>query len=102
MKEQILRKLFLGFIQVHILHHAQNNPFFGSWMIDELRQHGYSISPGTLYPILHNLESQGLLIKEEVNVEGKVRKYYRLTKEGSEVLRQARIKALELVKELEE
>jgi len=71
-------------------------------MIDELRQHGYSISPGTLYPILHNLESQGLLVKEEVNVEGKIRKYYRLTKEGSEVLRQARIKALELVKELEE
>ncbi|MFQ6847965.1 MAG: PadR family transcriptional regulator, partial [Clostridium perfringens] len=56
MQEKVLRKLFLGFIHIHILHHAKVEPFFGSKMIEELREHGYSMSPGTLYPILHNME----------------------------------------------
>ena len=101
MKAQIYRKLFLGFIQIHILHHAGKRPFFGLWMIEELREHGYNISAGTLYPILHNLESMGLLFKEDRIVDGKVRKYYSLTDEGSEVLRDGRLKARELFYEIE-
>jgi hypothetical protein len=30
-------------------------------MIEELGRHGYRISPGTLYPLLHNLEKKGYL-----------------------------------------
>jgi len=30
MQNQIVRRLFLGFIQIHILHHAKKEPFFGS------------------------------------------------------------------------
>ena len=56
MQDAILRKLFLGFIQIHILHHAAKAPFYGAWMMEELAHHGYDISAGTLYPILHNLE----------------------------------------------
>ncbi|RDC48195.1 PadR family transcriptional regulator, partial [Acinetobacter sp. RIT592] len=56
MQEQILRKIFLGFIHIHILHHAKKEPFYGSWMIEELKSHGYDISPGTLYPILKAME----------------------------------------------
>jgi PadR family transcriptional regulator, regulatory protein PadR len=65
MEEKVLRKLFLGFIQIHILHHAKEHPIYGMWMLEELKIHGYNISPGTLYPILHNMESDGLLRKEE-------------------------------------
>lgn len=100
MQEQILRKLFLGFIQIHILHHAMKEPFFGSWMIEELQEHGYSLSPGTLYPILHSMETNDLLIKEDKIVEGKVRKYYRITDKGKLVLKEARDKAYELFKEI--
>ena len=64
MQESVLRKLFLGFIQIHILHHAKNEPFFGSWMIEELKKHGYEVSSGTIYPILHNMEKLGLLYVE--------------------------------------
>mgnify|MGYP001343181641 CR=1 FL=1 len=71
MEERVLRKLFLGFIQIHILHHAKDHPIFGLWMLEELKEHGYDISAGTLYPILHNMENDGLLVKEEKNVEGK-------------------------------
>ena len=100
MQEQILRKFFLGFIQIHILHHAKKEPFYGAWMIEELSEHGYDMSPGTLYPLLHNMESKELLEKEEKIVEGKIRKYYKITELGNEVLEEARKKAYELFKEI--
>ncbi len=100
MQDKILRKFFLGFIQIHILHHAKKDPFYGSWMIEELSEHGYDMSPGTLYPLLHNMESTGLLEKDEKLVDGKIRKYYKITDQGVEVLDEARKKAYELFKEI--
>ncbi|KPL58905.1 PadR family transcriptional regulator [Rossellomorea vietnamensis] len=102
MEEKVLRKLFLGFIQIHILHHAKEEPIYGTWMLEELKEHGYSISSGTLYPILHSMETDGLLIKEDKNVEGKIRKYYSITDKGSAVLIEARNKAFELFKEIKD
>ncbi|MGG3912939.1 PadR family transcriptional regulator [Rossellomorea vietnamensis] len=102
MEDKVLRKLFLGFIQIHILHHAKEEPIYGTWMLEELREHGYSISSGTLYPILHSMETDGLLIKEDKNVDGKIRKYYSTTDKGSAVLVEARHKAFELFKEIKD
>ncbi|OGO77906.1 MAG: PadR family transcriptional regulator [Clostridiales bacterium GWB2_37_7] len=102
MQNQILRRLFLGFVQIHILHHAKKEPFFGSWMIEELQEHGYNMSPGTLYPLLHGLESAGLLEREDRLVEKKIRKYYKITKTGEMVLEEARSKAFELFKEIKD
>lgn len=100
MQDPILRKLFLGFIQIHILHHAQKEPFYGSWMIEELRHHGYEISAGTLYPILHNLEKAELVTVEEKLQGGKIRKYYSITASGVVVLNKAKVKIKELTSEL--
>lgn len=100
MQDKILRKFFLGFMQIHILHHAKKEPIYGSWMIEELSNHGYDISPGTLYPMLHGMESNGLLIKEEKLVDGKIRKYYSITPLGINILNEARQKAYELFKEI--
>ncbi|HBN85823.1 MAG TPA: PadR family transcriptional regulator [Clostridiales bacterium] len=100
MQEKIMRKLFLGFIQVHILHHAQEEPFYGSWMIDELKNHGYDMSPGTLYPILHNMEEEGILKVEKQNVGGKIRKYYSITSYGVEVFADMKHRIRELVNEV--
>ncbi|WRP08643.1 PadR family transcriptional regulator [Rossellomorea aquimaris] len=102
MEDKVLRKLFLGFIQIHILHHAKEEPIYGTWMLEELREHGYSISSGTLYPILHSMEIDGLLTKEEKNVDGKIRKYYTTTDKGIKVLSEARVKAYELFKEIKD
>lgn len=102
MEDKILRKLFLGFIQIHILHHAKEHAIFGLWMLEELKEHGYDISAGTLYPILHNMETDGLLVKEEKKVEGRIRKYYTTTDKGNIVLAEARRKAYELFKEIKE
>ncbi len=100
MPGKVLRKLFLGFISIHILHHASKEPIYGLWMIDELKHHGYTISPGTLYPILNVMEKDGLLVAYEENVEGKIRKYYRTTDQGQVVLEKAKEKAFELFKEM--
>lgn len=59
----MMRTIFLGFIRIHILHHANEGEIFGVAIMDELRRHGYSISAGTLYPILHSLEAEGYLTK---------------------------------------
>ena len=102
MEDKVLRKLFLGFIHIHILHHAREHPIFGLWMLEELKEHGYNISAGTLYPILHTMESDGLLVREDKNIEGKIRKYYSTTAKGNTVLVEARKKAYELFKEIKE
>lgn len=100
MQEPILRKLFLGFVQLHILHHAAKEPFFGAWMIGELKRHGYEISAGTLYPILHQLAAAGLLSAADRTEGGKKRKFYAITPAGAAVLAAAKIKAAELAGEL--
>lgn len=87
-------------MNIHILHHAKTEPFYGSWMIEELRSHGYNVSAGTIYPMLHSLEKSGLIIHEDKLVEGKVRKYYSITPEGEQVLEEARNRAYELFKEI--
>ena len=100
MENQILRKIFLAFIQIHILHHAVEEPIYGSWMMEELSHHGYTVSAGTLYPILHSMEENGLLTVTSRNVGGKIRKYYRATEAGETVLREAKAKIRELTGEL--
>ena len=59
------RELYSGLIRLHVLHHAAEEPIFGLGMVEELAHHGYRISPGTLYPLLHGLETKGYLRSTE-------------------------------------
>ena len=94
------RSFFLGFIKIHILYHASKEPVFGVWISEELARHGYSISPGTLYPTLHRLERDGYLKRITKVVNGRVRKYYQATDEGELMLEKAKHKIRELVTEV--
>lgn len=96
----MFREFFLGFIKIHILYHAALEPVYGLALIEELERHGYEISPGTLYPLLHSLEDEGYLVREERVVEGKVRKYYTATAEGRTALADVKPKIAELVEEV--
>ncbi|NOR16335.1 PadR family transcriptional regulator, partial [candidate division WOR-3 bacterium] len=58
------------------------------------------ISFGTLYPIFHKLENKGYLKSKQENVNGKIRKYYSITKKGERILKQSKNKAKELFDEL--
>lgn len=96
----MLRDFFLGFVKIHILHHAAEEPIYGLAMIEELKRHGYDLSPGTLYPILHGLERDGYVEREDRVVGGKVRKYYTITNDGRQALAEARQQIGELVDEV--
>ena len=94
------REFFLGFIKIHILYHAAREPIFGVEIAEELARHGYSVSPGTLYPTLHRLEKEGYLKSISRVVSGRVRRYYRATAMGKLVLEQSKKKIRELVIEV--
>lgn len=94
------RQLYSGLIRLHILHHSGEGDIFGLGMIEELAKHGYKLSPGTLYPILHGLETDGLLHSAGICVRGKIRRVYRITAEGQKALAAAKEKVRELFGEL--
>jgi PadR family transcriptional regulator PadR len=96
----MIRDFFLGFIKIHILYHAARGPVYGLDLIRELARHGYNLSPGTLYPVLHSLERSGYLNVDRQVVNGKVRKYYTATERGKAALSEAYAKARELMDEI--
>ncbi len=94
------RGLYSGLIRLHILHHAAEGSIFGLGMAEELGRHGYRISLGTLYPLLHGLEKKGYL-RSEVKRRGRaLRKVYRATPLGRRALAAAKSKVRELFGEL--
>ena len=96
------RELYSGLIRLHVLHHAVKEPIFGLGMAEELGRHGYRISPGTLYPLLHGLERKGYLVSREERNGKSLRKVYRATEKGKRALAAAQDKVRELFQELVE
>jgi DNA-binding PadR family transcriptional regulator len=94
------RDLYAGLIRLHILHHAAKEPIFGLAMIEELGRHGYKLSAGTLYPLLHGLEKRGYLRVEDHRSGRSMRRVYRATPAGKRALARAKDKVRELFGEL--
>jgi len=92
--------LYGGLIRLHILHHASKGPVFGLWFIEELGRHGYKLSPGTLYPLLHSLERKGYLRSISERSGKSLRRLYQATPLGRKALVAARQKVSELFGEL--
>jgi DNA-binding PadR family transcriptional regulator len=94
------QELYGGLIRLHILHHASKAPVFGLWFIEELGRHGYKLSPGTLYPLLHGLERKGYLKSTSERSGKSARRMYQATPAGRKALATARQKVSELFGEL--
>ena len=94
------RDLYSGLIRLHILHHAERQPIFGLAMIEELSRHGYRLSAGTVYPILHGLEDKGYLRSVRQKNGTRIRRVYQATPAGRRALAAARAKVRELFGEL--
>jgi DNA-binding PadR family transcriptional regulator len=92
--------LYAGLIRLHILHHAAREGIFGLEIMAELARHGYRLSPGTLYPMLHGLERDGYLRSTERHHGGRIRRVYRATALGRQTLRAAKAKVRELFEEI--
>lgn len=94
--------LLSGFVRLHILHHAVKEDVYGQWMIEELARHGYKLSAGTLYPMLHAMERRGYLTSTEQRRGRTKRRIYRATPLGQDALEAAEAKLRELFREVVE
>ena len=63
--------------------------------VQELTEGRIKLTYGALYPVLHKLESEGVLITESENLNNRIRIYYLLTPKGQSVV-------AEKIKELNE
>lgn len=85
--KHIAHEILLAFWKVHILRHAAKGTVHGQAILTELRRHGFDLSPGTLYPLLHRMERLGWLESTADAAGGKrARRDYHITTRGREVL----------------
>jgi DNA-binding PadR family transcriptional regulator len=94
------RELLAGLVRLHVLHHAAEGEVYGQSMIEELARHGYTLSPGTLYPMLHGLERRGYLTSAKRRLGRTFRRVYQATPLGHAALKMARGKVQELFGEI--
>jgi len=97
-EREILRPLW----KVHILHHAAEGSIIGNWMLEELREHGYRVSPGTLYPLLCRMVKLGWLVRVPTKgAGGKSAQPYRATAAGKQALKEVNARLKELTGEVQ-
>ena len=80
-------KLYKGSLTTIILKLlSETDKMYGYEMtqkVKQLTQGELKITEGALYPALHKLEADGLLEVEVKKVDNRLRKYYKLTENGS-------------------
>ena len=85
------KSLISGSMTMLILKLLSEKDMYGYEMIESLReksQNVFELKAGTLYPLLHGMEEKELLTSYEQEAGGKVRRYYRITREGKRCLKQ--------------
>jgi DNA-binding PadR family transcriptional regulator len=95
-----VREFLRGAVRLHILFHASKSPVHGAWLSEELAEHGYRISPGSLYPTLHAMEEEGLLASDREVVDRRARRVYAITPSGQAALEEAKGQLRELAREV--
>lgn len=75
---------------------------FGAEGLETLRSAGTGIEPGALYPMLRRLEAQGLLTSDRRQEDGRLKRFYRTTPRGMEILNLLRAEQFELARSLAE
>ena len=76
-----------GLLDVCALKATLARETYGYQIIKDIRPY-IEIKESTLYPILRRLEAQGLLSSRGEEHNGRIRKYYNITKDGRERLRE--------------
>lgn len=82
-KQQQLYKGSLNAIIMKLLeNHGRMYGYEITQKVKEITEGEMNLTEGALYPALHKMESEGFLDVEMERVEGRVRKYYKLTESG--------------------
>lgn len=89
---KIDKSLMTGSTTMLILKLLENGEMYGYQMIEELERRSesvFTLKAGTLYPLLHTLEQQGMVEShEQISENERSRKYYRITKSGKELFKE--------------
>lgn len=80
------REFLRGFTKLYALWRGSKQDAYGMAILKEMREVGFELSPGTLYPTLEKLRREGDITWRKQVVSGRVRKYYRLTPKGRQEL----------------
>ncbi|MBQ3119424.1 MAG: helix-turn-helix transcriptional regulator [Peptococcaceae bacterium] len=84
------KSLQTGSTTMLLLKLLEDGDLYGYQMIERLEERSnnvFALKAGTLYPLLHNMEEQGLVVSYEQMAEtGRKHKYYSLTKKGRDLL----------------
>jgi len=94
------REIRLGIWKIHILHHSAAHEVWGTWLLEELAEHGHRLSPGTLYPALNRMERNGWLKRTRKGGHARARQGFRITPSGRRLLHQLRREIVELHEEV--
>ena len=86
------RSFVSGSIPLLVMKLLEDQDLYGYQMIEELRRRSddtFHLKAGTLYPLLHGLEEKGFVTAyEQEAATGKPRRYYHLTDQGHDALRE--------------
>ena len=85
------KSLISGSTSMLVMKLLEEQDMYGYQMIAALKKRSnnvFELKAGTLYPLLHGMESKGYLTSYEQEKGGKTRKYYGLTREGRKVLKE--------------
>jgi len=84
------KNILSGNTAMLVLKLLEKKDMYGYQIIEELSQKSedmFRLKTGTLYPILHGLEKDGVLVSYDENADSqRIRKYYRLTTKGKDLL----------------
>lgn len=87
---QIERELLKGVLPLAVMKLLKRRAMYGYELVTEVSQRTdgvLKLGQSTLYPLLYNLEAQGLVESEWQETEGsRDRKYYKLTEKGMQRL----------------
>lgn len=82
-KQQQLYKGSLNTIIMKLLeNHGRMYGYEITQKVKEITEGEMNLTEGALYPALHKMESEGFLDVEMERVDGRIRKYYKLTESG--------------------
>jgi DNA-binding PadR family transcriptional regulator len=68
-----------------VLHYISKGPCYGNQLMEQiagLTEGVLNVNPNTMYPLLRDLEAQGLIAGEWERPDRRSRRYYSLTEEG--------------------
>lgn len=84
------KSLISGSTAMLILRLLEDKDMYGYEMIETLEKKSnnvFTLKAGTMYPLLHSLEEKNYLNSYESPANGKLRKYYSITKDGRKYLK---------------